>query len=110
MRLTAIQKAQMKRQRDKAMEELNTVLERVRLTMDEFHTAGAELEVTESPDPEYEAEKEEKKEQERKAKRRRRRAQRKKKHEKENDEEEVKNVQEEAQGTDLNNFFVFFFF
>lgn len=78
MRLTAIQKAQMKRQRDRLVEELNSVLERVRLTMDEFHTAEAELEVTESPCPEYEAEEEERKEQDRKMEKRKRIARRKK--------------------------------
>lgn len=78
MRLTAIQKAQLKRQRDRLVEELNSVLERVRLTMDEFHTAEAELEVTESPCPEYEAEEEERKEQEGKMEKRKRIARRKK--------------------------------
>lgn len=79
MRLTAIQKAQMKRQRDKSKEELNSVLERIRLTMDEFHTAEAELEVRESPDPEQEAEEEERKEQKRKMEKKKRIARRKKK-------------------------------
>lgn len=81
MRLTAIQKAQLKRQRDRLLEELNSVLERVRLNMDEFHTAEAELEVTESPDPEYESEEEKRKEQEQKMKKRKRIARRKKKRE-----------------------------
>ena len=42
------------------MGELNMVLDRVRLTMNEFHTAVAELEGADGPDPEYEEEKEEK--------------------------------------------------
>ena len=100
MRLTAIQKAQMKRERDKAMEELNSVLDRVRLTMDEFHTAEAELEITESPDPEYEAEEEERKIRERKMKRRRRR-QRRKRQEGAIEEGKDAQLQEEAQGSNI---------
>lgn len=87
MRLTAIQKAQLKRQRDRLVEELNSVLERVRLSMDEFHTAETELEVTESPDPEYESEEEERKEQKRKMEKRKRIARRKTRRESEQVEE-----------------------
>lgn len=77
MKLTEIQKAQIKRVRDKAMEELNSVLARVRLTVDEYTTAENELETSESPDPEYEAEEEERKMREGKRKRKERKAQRK---------------------------------
>lgn len=96
MRLTAIQKAQLKRQRDRLMEELNSALERVRLTTDEFHTAEAELEVTESPSPEYETEEEERKEQERKMEKRKRIARRKKKRESEQVEEMEKHEEKEG--------------
>lgn len=95
MRLTAIQKAQLKRQRDRLMEELNSVLERVSLTTDEFQTAEAELEVTENPSPEYETE-EERKEQERKMEKRKRIARRKKKRESEQVEEMEKHEEKEG--------------
>lgn len=96
MRLTAIQKAQLKRQRDRLVEELNSVLERVRLTMDEFHTAEAELEVTESPNPEYEAEEEERTEQERKMEKRKRIARRKTRRESEQVEEMEEHEEKEG--------------
>ena len=83
MRLTALQKAQMKRQRDKCMAELKAVLERVRLALDEFNTAEAELEIPESPDLEYEAEEEKKRIRKKKLKRKRMRARRKLKQRKE---------------------------
>lgn len=110
MRLTAIQKAQLKRQRERLMEELNSVLERIRLTMDEFHTAEAELEVTESSDPEYEAEEEEGKEQGKKMEKRKRIARRGKKRPESQQVEEMEE-QEEKEGLyillsvfDSNNF------
>lgn len=90
MKLTEIQKAQIKRVRDKAMEELNSVLARVRLTVDEYTTAENELETSESPDPEYEAEEEERKMRERKRKRKERKAQRKMDLQEEEGEEEGK--------------------
>lgn len=96
MRLTAIQKAQLKRQRERLMEELNSVLERVRLTMDEFHTSEAELEVTESPCPEYEAEEEERKEQEKKMEKRKRIARRKKRPESQQVEEMEEHEEKEG--------------
>ena len=77
MRLTEIQKAQIKRAREIAMEELKSVLDRVRLTMHEYTTAENELQIIESPDPEFEAEQEEQKMRERKMKRKERRAKRK---------------------------------
>lgn len=96
MRLTAIQKAQLKRQRERLMEELKSVLERIRLTMDEFHTAEAELEVTESSDPEYEAEEEEGKEQGKKMEKRKRIAQRKKRPESQQVEEMEEDEEKEG--------------
>ena len=104
MRLTAIQKAQLKRQRDRLVEELNSVLERVRLTMDEFHTAEAELEVTESPCPEYEAEEEERKEQEGKTEKRKRIARRKKQVEEMEEHEEKEGLYILFSVFDSNNF------
>lgn len=87
LKLTEIQKAQIKRERENMMEELNTVLARVRLAMGEYSTAEVELEISESPDPEYEAEEEERKKQERKMKRKERRAKRKLKRQEEEGEE-----------------------
>ena len=77
MKLTEIQKAQIKRARENAMEELKSVLDRVSLTMEEYTTAENELQISESPDPEFEAEQEEQKMRERKMKRKERRATRK---------------------------------
>lgn len=88
MRLTAIQKAQINRARENAMEELKSVLDRVRLTVDEYTTAEKELQTIESPDPEFEAEQEERKMRERKMKRKERRAMRKMKRSGEEKEEE----------------------
>lgn len=97
MKLTEIQKAQIKRERAKCMEELNAVLARVRLAMDEYTIAEVELTIAESPDPEYEAEEEEQKKREKKMKREKRRAQRKRKFE---DEEEEENNRQETQVLD----------
>ena len=94
MRLTAIQKAQIKRERDKVMEELKLVVDRVRLTTGEFHTAEAELGVVESPDPEYEAQEEERQMRERKMKRRKRRKEKRR----EEHREEREASQKETQG------------
>lgn len=77
MKLTEIQKAQIKRVRESVMEELTSVLARVRLALDEYITAGNELQIVESPDPELEAEEEERKRREMKIKRENRRAKRK---------------------------------
>ena len=77
MKLTEIQKAQIKRVRESVMEELTSVLARVRLALDEYITAGNELQIVESPDPELEAEEEERKRREMKIKRKNRRAKRK---------------------------------
>lgn len=97
LKLTEIQKAQIKREREKCMEELNAVLARVRLAMEEYTTAEVELEISESPDPEYEAEEEERKKQERKTKREKRRAQRKlKRQEEEGEERKREDTLEEA--------------
>lgn len=71
------------------------VMDRVRLTIDEFHTAEAELEVADSPDPEYEAEKEEKEKRE-KAIRRRRKLRRKKRQAAEGED------REEAKGANIS--------
>lgn len=60
MRLDAIEKAQMIRQREKALEELRLINDRVRLNIQEFMTADAELTAVESPEPVDKAEKEEK--------------------------------------------------
>ena len=60
MRLNAIDTAQMIRERNKALEELRLINDRVQLNLQEFLTAEAELTVVESPEPVYEAEKEEK--------------------------------------------------
>lgn len=77
MKLTEIQKAQIKRVRESVMEELTSVLARVRLALDEYITAGNELQIVESPEPELEAEEEERKRREMKIKRKNRRAKRK---------------------------------
>lgn len=77
MKLTEIQKAQMKRVRESIMEQLRSVLARVRLTLDEYITAENELQPIESPDPEFEAAEEERKMREMKMKREKRRAKRK---------------------------------
>lgn len=77
MKLTEIQKAQIKRVRESVMEELTSVLARVRLALDEYITAGNELQIVESPDPELEAKEEERKRREMKIKRENRRAKRK---------------------------------
>ena len=77
MKLTNIQKAQIKRERDKCMEELMSVLARVRLAVDEYNIAEEELRICESPDPEFEAEEKEKRKRERKIRREQRRALRK---------------------------------
>ena len=60
MRLNAVDTAQMIRERNKALEELRLINDRVQLNLQEFLTAEAELTVVESPEPVYEAEKEEK--------------------------------------------------
>lgn len=60
MRLNAIDTAQMMRQRNKALEELRLINDRVQLNLQEFLTAEAELTVVESPEPVDEVEKEEK--------------------------------------------------
>ena len=60
MRLDAIEKAQMIRQREKALEELRLINDRVRLNIQEFMTADAELTAAETPEPVDKAEKEEK--------------------------------------------------
>lgn len=98
MKLTEIQKAQIKRERTKCMEELNAVLARVRLAMDEYSTAEVELTISESPDPEYETEEEEQKKREKKMKREKRRAQRKRKFQ--GDDEEDENNRQERQVLD----------
>ena len=72
------------------------VMDRVRLTIDEFHTAVAELEMADSPDPEYEAEKEEKEKRE-KAIRRRRKLRRKKRQAGEGEDR-----REEAKGANIS--------
>lgn len=96
MKLTEIQKAQIKRVRESVMEELTSVLARVRLALDEYITAGNELQIVESPDPELEAEEEERKRREMKIKRENRRAKRKiersaKEKEKDDDDDEERN-------------------
>lgn len=96
MKLTEIQKAQIKRVRESVMEELTSVLARVRLALDEYITAGNELQIVESPDPELEAEEEERKRREMKIKRKNRRAKRKiersaKEKEKDDDDDEERN-------------------
>lgn len=96
MKLTEIQKAQIKRVRESVMEELTSVLARVRLALDEYITAGNELQIVESPDPELEAEEEERKRREMKIKRENRRAKRKiersaKEKEKDDDDNEERN-------------------
>ena len=96
MKLTEIQKAQIKRVRESVMEELTSVLARVRLALDEYITAGNELQIVESPDPELEAEEEERKRREMKIKRKNRRAKRKiersaKEEEKDDDDDEERN-------------------
>ncbi|XP_027049985.1 trichohyalin-like [Pocillopora damicornis] len=96
-RLKALRKAESKRQQDKCMDELKTVLERVRLAMDEFNTAQAELEVPESPDLEYEAEEEEKRQRKKKLKRKRRREQRKIRHKKASSKETLKGREKNAE-------------
>lgn len=96
-RLKALRKAESKRQRDKCMDELKTVLERVRLALDEFNTAQAELEVPESPDLEYEAEEEEKRQRKKKLKRKRRREQRKIRHKKASSKETLKGREKNAE-------------
>ena len=104
MKLTEIQKAQIKRVRESAMEELKSVLARVRLALDEYTRAENELQIIESPDPELEAEEEERKMRERKMKRKNRRAKRKierpAKEEKKDDDDDEKgngrNMQIEA--------------
>lgn len=50
----------MMRQRNKALEELRLINDRVQLNLQEFLTAEAELTVVESPEPVDEVEKEEK--------------------------------------------------
>ena len=60
MRLNAIDTAQMMRQRNKALEELRLINDRVQLNLQEFLTAETELTVVESPEPVDEVEKEEK--------------------------------------------------
>lgn len=77
MKLTEIQKAQIKRVRESVMEELKSVLSRVHLALDEYVTAENELQTVESPDPEFEAEEEERKMREIKMKRMKRKAKRK---------------------------------
>lgn len=79
------------------MDELKTVLERVRLALDEFNTAQAELEVPESPDLEYEAEEEEKRQRKKKLKRKRRREQRKIRHKKASSKETPKGREKNAE-------------
>lgn len=47
--LSEVEKAKMKRAREKSVAELKTILDRVKLALDEFATAQAELEISESP-------------------------------------------------------------
>ena len=95
MKLTEIQKAQIKRVRESVMEELKSVLARVRLALDDYTRAENELRIIESPDPKLEAEEEERKMRERKMKRKNRRAKRKieraAKEEKKDDDDEKRN-------------------
>ena len=72
------------------------VMDRVRLTINEFHTAVAELEVADSPDPEYEAEKEEKEKREKELGRRRKLRRKKRQ------AAEGEDTREEAKGTHIS--------
>lgn len=104
MKLTEIQKAQVKRVHDKAMEELRSVLERVRLAMDEYSTTDKELKTYESPDSEFEAEEEKRKIRERKMKRKMKRKERRAKRKMDRPEGEKKEEgKEEWNGHDVQS-------
>ena len=74
----------MKRERDKAMEELQSILDRVRLATQEFLIAEAELTIAESPEPGHEVE-----ENEQKAR--------------ESRNNEIEKKQDEREGIDISN-------
>lgn len=104
LKLTEIQKAQVKRVHDKAMEELRSVLERVRLAMDEYSTTDKELKTYESPDSEFEAEEEKRKIRERKMKRKMKRKERRAKRKMDRPEGEKKEEgKEEWNGHDVQS-------
>jgi len=105
MKLTEIQKAQIKRIHDKAMEELKSVLERVRLTMGEYSTADKELKTYESPDSEFEAEEEKRKIRERKMKKKMKRKERRAKRimDRPEEEENKEEGKEEWNGHDVQS-------
>ena len=100
MRLREIQNAQVQRLRDRVIQELKQVLERIRLSLEEYYTTDAER-VVESPDQDQkETQKREKRREPRRKTRKKMRAREKEKQQKKQDKEKL----EQQEKQDLTGF------